>query len=157
MRAIHLLTCLQCSQISNCLWPQEKVGPISRVSVSRLIRADGNFLSRTNAACTIYSNMLVSYSPPLTIKEGDMAIVFYRTQDWRQWRKRVPTDHRPLFFRTSRLQVLQGMSVCKTFHANIRRSDLLMLNIKWNITQKLDPTLKPSNYKQLRKKHMFPH
>ena len=30
-----------------------------------------------------------------------------------------------------------------------------MLNIKWNITQKLDPTLKPSNYEQLRKIRMF--
>ena len=45
--------------------------------------------------------------------------------------------------------------VCKTFHANIRRSDLPLLNIKWNMAQKLDPTLKPSNYKQLRKIHMI--
>ena len=45
--------------------------------------------------------------------------------------------------------------VCKKIHANIRRSDLPMLNMKWNIKQKLDPTLKPSNYKQLRKIHMF--
>ena len=34
-------------------------------------------------------------------------------------------------FWTRRLQVLQGMTyVCKTFHANVRRSDLPMLNIK---------------------------
>ena len=32
--------------------------------------------------------------------------------------------------------------LCITFHANIWRSDLLMFNIKSNITQKLDPTLK---------------
>ena len=31
-----------------------------------------------------------------------------------------------------------------------------MLNIRWNITQKLHPTLKPSNHKQLRKNtHVF--
>ena len=40
-------------------------------------------------------------------------------------------------------------------HANIRRSDLPMFNIKWNITRKLDATLKPSNYKYLREVHKF--
>ena len=40
-------------------------------------------LSPTNAACTIYSNvllhMLVSYSPPRTVDEGERATFFYRT------------------------------------------------------------------------------
>ena len=40
-------------------------------------------------------------------------------------------------------------------HANIQRSDLPMLYSKWNITRKLDPTLKPSTYEQLRKIHML--
>ena len=47
------------------------------------------------------------------------------------------------------------MSVRKRFHANIRKSDLPMVNLKWNVTQKLDPTLEPSNYKQLPKIRMF--
>ena len=60
----------------------------------------------------------------------------------------------PFFFWTRRLQVLQGISV-KTSrkHSKISRA---CVNIKWTITQKLDPSLKPSNYKQLRKIHMFP-
>ena len=47
------------------------------------------------------------------------------------------------------------MSVRKRFHANIRKSDLPMVNLRWNVTQKLDPTLEPSNYKQLPKIRMF--
>ena len=45
----------------------------------------------------------------------------------------------PICVWTRRLQVLQGMSVRKSFHANIRKSDLPMVNLKWNMTQKLDP------------------
>ena len=41
------------------------------------------------------------------------------------------------------------MSVRKRFHANIGKSDLPTVNLEWNMTQKLDPTLEPSNYKQL--------
>ena len=47
------------------------------------------------------------------------------------------------------------MSVRKSFHASIRKSDLPMVNLEWNMTQKLDPTLEPSNYKQLPKIRMF--
>ena len=47
------------------------------------------------------------------------------------------------------------MSVRKSFHANIRKSDLPMVNLKWNLTQKLDPTLERSNYKQQPKVRMF--
>ena len=54
-----------------------------------------------------------------------------------------------------RLQVLEGMSVRKRFHANIRKSDLPMVNLEWNVNQKLDPTLERSNYKQLPKIRMF--
>ena len=61
----------------------------------------------------------------------------------------------PMFVWTGRLQVLQGMSIRKSFHANIRKSDLPMVNLEWNITQKLHPTLKPSTYKQLPKIRMF--
>ena len=43
-----------------------------------------------------------------------------------------------------RLQVLQGMSVRQRFHENIRKSDLPMVNLKWNMTQKPDPTLEPN-------------
>ena len=39
--------------------------------------------------------------------------------------------------------------VCTTFNASVRRFDLPVLKIEWNITQKLDPTLKLSNCKQL--------
>ena len=59
----------------------------------------------------------------------------------------------PIFAWTRRLQALRGMSVHKRFHANIRKHDLPIL--KWNVTQKLDPTLEPSNYKQLPKIRMF--
>ena len=48
-------------------------------------------------------------------------------------------------------QVLQGVSVRKRFYANIRKSDQPRVNLEWNMTQKLDPTLEPSNYKQLPK------
>ena len=61
----------------------------------------------------------------------------------------------PIFVWTRRLQVLQGMSARKSFHANIRKSDLTMVNLEWNVTQKLDPTLEPSTYKQLPKIRMF--
>ena len=61
----------------------------------------------------------------------------------------------PMFVWTGRLQVLKGMCVRKSFHANIRKSDLLMVNLMWNMTQKPDPTLEPSNYKQLPKIRMF--
>ena len=44
--------------------------------------------------------------------------------------------------------------VCKSFTQTFEDLTCL-LNIKWNITPKLDPTLKPSNYKQLRKMHVF--
>ena len=44
--------------------------------------------------------------------------------------------------------------VCTVFHANIRRFGLPTSNIRWNITQTLDPTLKPSSYKKLRKIRM---
>ena len=39
----------------------------------------------------------------------------------------------------------------KMFHVKIRTPDLpnCMLNINWNLMQKLDPTLKSSDYKQL--------
>ena len=47
------------------------------------------------------------------------------------------------------------MPVRKRFHANIRKSDLPMVNLKWNMTQKLDRTLEPSNFKQLPKIRMF--
>ena len=61
----------------------------------------------------------------------------------------------PIFVPTRRLQVFQGMSVRRRFHANIRKSDLSMVNLNWNVTRKLDPTLEPSNYKQLPKVRMF--
>ena len=41
------------------------------------------------------------------------------------------------------------------FHANIRKADLPMVNLEWNMTQKPDPTLEPSNYRHLPKKSMF--
>ena len=47
------------------------------------------------------------------------------------------------------------MPVRERFHAIIRKSDLPMVNLEWNMTQKLDPTLEPSNYKQLPKIRMF--
>ena len=47
------------------------------------------------------------------------------------------------------------MSVRKRFGANIRKSYLPMVNLKLNMTQKLDPSLEPSNYKQLPKIRMF--
>ena len=46
-------------------------------------------------------------------------------------------------------------SVRKSFHANIRKSDLLMVDLQWKMTQKPDPTLESSNYKQLPKIRMF--
>ena len=49
----------------------------------------------------------------------------------------------------------QGMSVRTCFHANVRKSDLHMVNLEWNMTQKPDPTLEPSNYRHLPKKSMF--
>ena len=61
----------------------------------------------------------------------------------------------PRFFWTRRLQVFQGMSTRKRFHANIRKSDLSTVTLEWNVTQKLDPTLQLSNYKQLPKIRMF--
>ena len=39
------------------------------------------------------------------------------------------------------------MSVRKCFHAKNRISDLPMVNLEWNMTQKPDPALEPSNYK----------
>ena len=51
--------------------------------------------------------------------------------------------------------MLQGMVIRKRFHADVRNSNLPMVNLKWNMTQKLDPTLEPSNYNQLPKIHMF--
>ena len=47
------------------------------------------------------------------------------------------------------------MSVSKRFHANIRKTDLPMVNLRWNVTQKLDPTLEPSDYKRPPKIRMF--
>ena len=41
------------------------------------------------------------------------------------------------------------------FHANIRKSDLPVVNLQWNVTQKPDPTLAPSNYKHLPEICMF--
>ena len=51
--------------------------------------------------------------------------------------------------------MLQGMVIRKRFHADVRNSNLPMVNLKWNMTQKLDPTLVPSNYKQLPKVRML--
>ena len=63
----------------------------------------------------------------------------------------------PFLFWMRPLNLIQDVPVCKTVHTSIRRSDLPVLNIKWSITQILfDFTLKPSNYKQLRKICMFP-
>ena len=47
------------------------------------------------------------------------------------------------------------MSVRKSFHENIRKSDQPMVCLEWNMTQKADPALEPSNYKQLPKIRMF--
>ena len=68
-----------------------------------------------------------------------------------QKRRRVSVGKRfcPIFVWTRRLGVVQGMSVLKRFHANIRISDTLMVNLEWNMTRKLDPRLEPSNYKQI--------
>ena len=37
----------------------------------------------------------VRYWPPWIVEEGDMTSFLFRTYDWRWWRKRVPTYHRP--------------------------------------------------------------
>ena len=41
------------------------------------------------------------------------------------------------------------MSVRESFQANTLKSDLPMVNRKWNMTPKFHPTLEPSTYKQL--------
>ena len=40
------------------------------------------------------------------------------------------------------------MSVRENYDADTVKADLPMLNRKWNMTQKLHPTLEPSSYKQ---------
>ena len=148
---------------------------ISRVSVSWLIRAGGN--PPPHKYRLHYLHILASYSPPRAVnfKEGDMGTFFLQDLGLALVTNTCP--HRPqaikrakngqsgvslgFFFCpsisvwTRRLQVLHGMSVRKCFHANIRKSGLPMVNLKWNMAQKPDPTLEPSNNTYLPKICMF--
>ena len=119
---------------------------------------------------------LASYSLTRAVifNEGDMATFFTGPRIGASSDENVPpptTGHQkgqerpgvsvakpffPIFVWTRRLQVFQGLSVRTCFHANIRKSNLPMVNLQRNMMQKPDPTLEPSNYKQLQKYACFP-
>ena len=119
-------------------------------------------------------HILVQHSPPRTVKEDGMATLFVTgptigaigenlsppTTGHRKRPKRAGVFvGRTLFFHFfSERGDCRNSKACqsvKRFHAKIQRSDLPIVNIRWNITQKLDPPLKPSNYMQIPKIRMF--
>ena len=139
-------------------WTQREPGasmssrPIWRISVSWLMRAGSRQTtevpSSTNAPGTIYRKLqtryLVSHWPPWTVK-GDVTTFFWgRTigassenvsppttghQKGRKWSGfSVGFSFVCCFF--NKATTGTPRHVCKTFRANIRRSDLPMFNIK---------------------------